>query len=260
MIISTIKNKKNLEKQKKRVNYTIAVIFWLVFWQMASISIGHEVLLPSPLSVLKSITNLFVEIGFWSAILGSMIRISIGFIMACSIGVLLAILCHKFELINIIASPVISVIKAIPVASFVILALVWVKSQNLSLLISFLIVLPVIYTNTIRGIENIDQDLVEMAKIYKISMLKRVVYVYSPLVMPFFLSGVTSGIGLCWKSGIAAEVIGMPANSIGENLYRAKILLETSDLFAWTVTIVVISTIYEKVIIRLMSSLDRKLS
>ena len=150
-------------------------------------------------------------------------------------------------------------VKSIPVASFVILALVWIRTENLSVFISFLMVLPIIYTNTLSGLVATDRELLEMAKVFRISRLKKALYIYSPLVMPFFLSGASIGIAFCWKSGIAAEVIGLPGNSIGENLYRSKILLDTAGLFAWTITMIIISVIYEKTIIGIIKAVSRKI-
>ena len=120
-------------------------------------------------------------------------------------------------------------------------------------------VVPIIYTNVLKGLENMDKELLEMAAIFKVSNIKKVLYIYIPSVMPFFVSGISIGIGFCWKSGIAAEVIGLPSNSIGENLYNAKIFLDTTSLFAWTTAMIIISIIYEKIIIKLIESVSNRI-
>ena len=129
-------------------------------------------------------------------------------------------------------------IKTIPVASFIIFVLIWFSSQNLAVLISFLMVLPVIYTNVLDGIRATDPQLLEMAQVFQIPTARKIRYLYVPQVMPFFQSGCSVALGLCWKSGIAAEVIGMPQGSIGEKLQQAKVYLDTPDLFAWTLVII----------------------
>ncbi|WP_028828516.1 ABC transporter permease [Proteocatella sphenisci] len=250
-------NKDNQEKSK--IVTIAAVSFWILLWQFASMAIGEEILLASPVKVLKTMAELFVQPHFWSAISGSMIRMTAGFAMACTLGIILSVLSYNKSIIRIALEPLMHVIKAIPVASFVILALVWIKTKNLSIFISFLMVLPIIYTNTLSGLANTDAKLLEMAKVFGISPFKKALYIYTPIVMPFFLSGATIGIAFCWKSGIAAEVIGLPGNSIGENLYQAKILLDTAELLAWTVTMIIISVIYEKTIIGIIKMISKKI-
>jgi NitT/TauT family transport system permease protein len=148
-------------------------------------------------------------------------------------------------------------IKSVPVVSFIILALIWFSSKNLAVLISFLMVLPIIYTNTLMGINNLDKDLKEMAKVFKIPTLRRIRYIEAPQIMPFFYSGCEIALGLCWKSGIAAEVIGIPKGSIGERLQQAKVYLDTPDLFAWTVVIVILSFLFERLILTLLKQLQK---
>ena len=137
-------------------------------------------------------------------------------------------------------------VKSIPVASFIILVLIWVSPENLSVIISLLMVFPVIYTNVRDGIRSMDRKLTEMAELFAIPISYRIRYIYASQILPFFRAGCTLALGLCWKSGIAAEVIGLPENTIGENLYNAKIYLNTPDLFAWTLVIVVISVLFER--------------
>lgn len=151
-----------------------------------------------------------------------------------------------------------AVIKSTPVASFIIIALIWISSKNLSIFISFLMVVPIIYTSTLKGIEEVDKSLLEMAKVFKVNRIKKIRYIYFPEVMPFFISAATVSLGLCWKAGIAAEVIGIPTGSIGERLYQAKIFLSTGELFAWTIVIIFISVIFEKVFLVLFKKLEGK--
>ena len=154
--------------------------------------------------------------------------------------------------IDELLEPLVQTVKAVPVASFIILVLIWVSPENLSVIISFLMVFPVIYTNVRDGIRSMDPRLAEMAEVFEIPVLLRVRYIYASQVLPFFRAGCSLALGLCWKSGIAAEVIGLPENTIGENLYNAKIYLNTPDLFAWTLVIVAVSVLFEKVFLKLI--------
>ena len=185
---------------------------------------------------------------FWQAVGFSLIRIAGGFFCAVIAGVIFAGLSARWQWFGQLLSPAILTIKAIPVASFIILVLIWISSKNLSILISFLMVLPIIYTNVLDGIGAVDKNLLEMAEVFQVPAGRRLRYIYISQVLPFFRSGCSIALGLCWKSGIAAEVIGIPDHSIGEHLYNAKVYLDTPDLFAWTLVIVLISIAFEKIV------------
>ena len=210
-----------------------AVLVWLLIWQAVSMWIGQEILLVSPVTVVFTLFQLAATAQFWLSIASSMLRIVGGFLLAVILGVALAGLSAASARLKEFLLPFVVTIKSIPVASFVILVLIWVSSRNLSVLISFLMVFPVIYTNVLDVISQMDGKLLEMAQVFDI---------------PF--GGCSLALGLCWKAGVAAEVIGIPQNSIGENLYNAKIYLDTPKLFAWTLVIICISVLFEKGFLR----------
>ena len=155
-------------------------------------------------------------------------------------------------------APLVAVIKAVPVASFIILALVWLNSRSLSLFISALMVFPPVYLNVLEGIRRTDGQLLEMARVFRVPFSRRLRYIYLPQIMPYFRTAVSLGLGLCWKAGAAAEVIGLPAGSVGERLYTAKVYFQTPDLFAWTVTIVAVSVLFERLFLILTDWAARK--
>ncbi|MFR8023128.1 ABC transporter permease [Eisenbergiella massiliensis] len=163
---------------------------------------------------------------------------------------MLASLSAAFRFVRDLLAPAMAAIKAVPVASFIILVLIWVPSRNLSVVISFLMVLPVIYTNVLGGILSTDRKLLEMAQVFRIPLFRRIRYIYLSQLLPYLRTGFSLSLGLCWKAGVAAEVIGIPKGSIGEKLYEAKVYLETPDLFSWTLVIVLISVIFEKLFLR----------
>ena len=175
-----------------------------------------------------------------------------GFLLAALLGILLGALAAGVSPVRQLLEPAVLTIKSIPVASFVILVLIWVPSENLSVVISFLMVFPVIYTNVLNGIESTDRKLLEMAEVFRISLPRRIRYIYASQVLPFFRAGCSVALGLCWKAGVAAEVIGIPDGSIGERLYMAKVYLNTPDLFAWTIVIVLISLVFERLFLALV--------
>lgn len=246
-------------KQKQIGIQTAALLFWLVVWQGVSMAIGQEILLVSPVSVVLRLLELMGQRLFWDSVRFSFVRIVSGFLLALAAGTLFAVISANTRTVRILLSPLISTIKSTPVASFIILCLIWVDSQNLSVIIAFLMVFPVVYINMLQGINSADRQLLEMADIFHINGMRRALYIYIPQLMPYFLSACTVSLGLCWKSGVAAEVIGIPTGSIGEKLYQAKLFLATADLFAWTLTIILISTLFERLFLWLVGRVCHKI-
>lgn len=234
-------------------------MIWLAVWQFASMKIGHEILLVSPFRVLQCLDGLVWKSDFWKSIAFSFGRIVLGFSLAVILGILFAAISYCFKRFRELLALPIAVIKSTPVASFIILALIWIPSRNLSVFISFLMVLPILYTNVLTGMEKMDAKLLEMSVIYQVPFAKRLRYIYISQILPYFQSACAVALGMCWKAGVAAEIIGIPKGSIGERLYQAKIYLNTPELFAWTVVIIVISVLFEKVFLTVIKSLVRRL-
>ena len=229
---------------------------WLLLWQLGAMALNQKILLVSPVQVVARLWQLLPQGEFWSSVGFSFLRITLGFLLACVVGTALGVLASRFRVVRDLCAPLMATVKSIPVASFIILVLVWVPSRNLSVVISFLMVAPIVYQNVLGGISNMDHKLTEMADVFQVPFARRLRYLYLPQVAPFFRSACAVGLGLCWKSGVAAEVIGLPDGSIGERLYEAKVYLDTPDLFAWTLVIVLVSIAFEKLFLFL---LDRAL-
>lgn len=240
-------------KKKYGVRFLV-ILFWLSLWEFLYRFIDNKVFLTSPKTVLQTLGELLMEQSFWQTIGFSFTRIVIGFMIAIFIGTILGVLAYNFWIIEELISPFFIVMKAVPVASFVILSLLWINTKNLSVLISFLMVLPIIYTNLLQGLRNADKKLLEMVKVFRVSNMRKIKAIYIPSLLPYFMSAIKVGLGFCWKAGIAAEVIGIPNGSIGERLYEAKLYLMTDELLAWTLVIVVISMIFEKIVILIIDS------
>ena len=239
----------------KRIIKAAVLLFWIAVWEIASLLIGEELFLPSPVSVFLTLVHLASRSSFWLSILYSISRIIAGFLSALILAVAFASISSTVPLVRYLLDPAVRTMRAVPVASIIILVLVWIRSRNLAVAISFLMVFPIIYTSVLDGITSMDRRLLEMADDYRITRIKRIRYVIVPSVYPFFDSALRTSLGLAWKSGIAAEVIGLPTGTIGEMLYQAKIYLMTSDLFAWTAVIIALSWIFEKAVLSLSSFL-----
>lgn len=246
------------EKIKKITIKTAVAALWLVLWQLVCVIVDMELLVVSPVKVLKRLSELSVTAEFWKYSLGSLGRITEGFLLGSATGTVLAMLCHKVTFAKEFFSPAITLIKSTPVASFIILALVWLTGQNVPVFISFLMVLPVVYSNVFQGLREVDPKLLEMAKVYGMNRRKRVTKIYIPSVLPYMMAACRTALGLSWKAGVAAEVIGVTKDSIGRQLYYSKIYLETADLFAWTAVVIIMSIALEKIFIRAVEYVSKK--
>ena len=243
---------------RNRIIRVLAVAFWIAVWQGVSLAVGSEILVTSPARTFGALLSLLREGAFYRAVLGSLMRICAGFALALALGIALGALSFAVGWVRALLHPVVSVVKATPVASFVILALIWISSKNLSIFISFLMVFPIMYENMLAGLESADPKLLEMGRVFQLSRLSRIRAIYLPAAYPFLLSAARLSLGMCWKSGIAAEVIGQPRQSIGAELNQAKLFFNTPDLFAWTVTIIVVSVVFERLVLCGIRALMRR--
>lgn len=248
-----------LIKALKKLPKALAVAaFWFLIWYLAAAWVGKELLLPSPLTVTKRLSQIVLTSDFYIITLFSLLRVMSGIILAVIFGIILAIITHISKIADMVSKPIITVIKATPVASFIILALVWLDRSHLPVFISLLMVLPVVWTNLRTGLTEVDPKLLEMAKIYRIGFFQRLVGIYVPSVLPYFTSAAKTSLGLAWKAGIAAEVLAVPARSIGKELFNSKSYFETADLFAWTFVVIILSLIIELFFETLVTRLTKK--
>lgn len=225
------------------------ILFWIIIWQITALCVDNPILMVTPLQAASTLLRSMGELLFWQTVGCSLLRIGAGFLLGTAAALLLAGLACRFPLLEEVLSPVITLLKAVPVASFVVLLLIWWGSSFLAVAICFLIVLPNIYLNTLEGLKNVDRKLLEMAAVFRMPLWNRFFYVYRPALQPFLTGSLKLALGMCWKSGVAAEVIGTPALSIGERLYLSKIYLDTAGVFAWTATVVLLSFCFEKIVL-----------
>jgi NitT/TauT family transport system permease protein len=264
-IINVKKNQRRQERQDKvRIRgdwiwKTGSVLLALTLWQLGAGLFGYDILLAPPHVVVKNLAGMLLGRSFWLTVGYSFTRILAGFLGALLSGALLAAAAGRFRLVDVLLWPYMTVVKSTPVASFIILCLIFLNAGRLSIFISYLIVLPIVYTNLLQGIRSADKDLLEMADVFRAGWRKRFLYIYLPQLKPYILAACSVSIGMAWKSGIAAEVIGIPNGSVGEQLYEAKVYLNSADLFAWTLAIVGVSVAFEKVFAGLLKLFYRRL-
>ena len=241
-----MKRKLHLKPYVKVLLSLAAIAFWFILWQIGAKAYGIPFILPSPIAVLNEFFPLFVTAGFWKVLSASVLRIFVGAVAGCLIGFLLGTLAGASEVASTLLSPAVSVVRATPVACFIIVAWVLIGSENLPIFISALMVLPVMYTATATGIGATDQGLLEAAFAYKLTFWQKVKVCYLPAMKPHLSNALFNCIGLAWKAGLAAEIIVHTEVSLGYEIWNAKAWEQNAAaLFAWTLAVVLVSLLFE---------------
>lgn len=233
---------------KNIIKKLLVLIAWMLLWQVLSSLISLPLLLPDPLQTAKAMARLLSEIVFWKSLGKSLLRVMIGFVFAAIIGTLLAITCTRWKWFDQFFSPLKSLIRSTPISSFIILVLLWLSVDIVPIFISFLTVMPIIWQAVQQGVLETSNELLQMGQAYSFSPGNKYRYIYLPSVLPFFYSACATGIGFAWKACIAAEVIAKPLFSVGRNLQDAKVYLQTDELFAWTITVIILSLLLETIL------------
>ena len=236
----------------------LILAFWLGVWALLARLAASELLLPGPGQVLRRLLHLMGTAGFWLTTAVSLARILCGALAAIGAGTALAAATCKSRLLDAVLSPLLTAVQSVPVASFILLALIWIGRDILPSVIVFLMVAPLVWSNVAEGIRQTDRQLLELARVYRFSPWRSVRRVYGPEVGPYFLAACRTSFGVAWKSGVAAEVLTVPARSIGRQLYESKLYLETADLFAWTAVVVLCSLAIEKLLTVAINRLHRR--
>lgn len=231
-----------------------AVAFWLLLWALAARLVGKELLLPDPLRVLCAMLALAGTAEFWRTVGCSILRVLCGLAGGTLLGVLFAALTACSALARALLAPLMTLVKTTPVASFIILALLWLGRSVLPAFITGLMVLPVVWANVDAGIAARDRQFLELARVYRLPRLRVLRRITLPTVRPHFRAALASGLGMGWKAGIAAEVLTSPRLSIGRRIMEAKLYLETAELFAWTAAVVLLSLTVERLLLRLVGA------
>lgn len=239
----------------------IPLLFWLFVWEILSLIvayfIGTDHFLPSVPRVFKALVSLFQKWVFYKSVLLTLLRVIFGLVLGIVLGVVLATLSHKFEYARIIISPFMSVVKATPVATFIIV--LWVlftkffSAGALAVFIAVLMVMPIIWQNTLDAYNSIDIRLSEVCDVFEFGFKKRVKLLVFPAVTKFIFPAVITATGLAWKSEIAAEIIAYTKYSIGQKINDAKEGALYDEVFALTLVIIVMSLLLEFGVKKLLS-------
>ena len=233
-----------------------AILFWVAVWHILALCMDNFLLVPTPLQVLRRMGELMVTADFWRITAVSIGRILLGVVWAMALGIVLGMLSAVSAPADALIAPVMTAVQATPVASFAILVQLWLNRNYVPVLICGMMVLPVVWSNVCTGIRETDTQLLELAKVYRLPRLRILKRIYVPSVLPYFRAACGSALGLAWKAGIAAEVLTVPKISMGRMISEAKLYLLTEDLFAWTLCVVILSLLLQKIMLRLLTGRD----
>lgn len=232
----------------------LALAFWIAVWKLSAVLVGQELLVPAPGTVFLRLWELMRTAVFWQTAGASLGRVFLGFLGGVFLGTLLAALTAAFRVCDVLLSPAVRVVRATPVASFIVLLLLWMNSTRgyVPAVMSGLMVMPILWGNVRKGIASRDGELLEVARAYGMGKLRTLRLVYLPAAQPHFVSGCITSLGLAWKAGVAAEVLCQPKLAVGTQVYYSKIYLEPPSLFAWTIVVILLSYLVESLLVRLL--------
>lgn len=233
----------------------LSVIAALVLWQAVAMAVGMDMLLASPVNVLTRLFSIWREPGFVSTVLFSFLRITVGYLAALLSGIVFGFIAGRYRFFEMFLWPYVITVRTVPVASFIILCLIWLNYNQLAVLISFLIAFPVVYSNVLQGVKNTDPKMLQLVKVFHITPARQILYVYLPSLRSYIVSAGSVSVGMAWKAGVAAEVIGIVAGSIGEQLYLSKVYFQNADLLCWTIVIILLSVLTEKLFVFIINKI-----
>ena len=229
-----------------------AVAPWLAVWQVASMLVRQRLILPGPVDVILALCGLVGTAEFWAKVGFSALRIVSGALAAFVVALVLALASARWRPVRTLARVPLVAVKSTPVVCVVVLLLIWLGSANVSVAAVFLMALPGFYFPMLEGLDHVGAGLRELFDVHGVRGAARSLGLVWPEVLPFVCAAAETVVGMSWKAGVAAELIGVPAGSIGERIYQAKLLLETADLFAWTIAVVVLASVCERVSLRML--------
>ena len=237
----------------KSLKIILSLLFILSVWEILALIINDSFFLPDVIKTLGALGKILFKGVFFRVIFTAIYRVLSGLILGVMFGIIIAVLCHKFDIANTLLSPIISIMKATPVACIIVLLWIRLNYTEIAIFVVFLMVLPIVWQNVYDGLNAVDKNLTEVADIFEMSPLQRIKALTIPSVLAYILPALITSVGLAWKAEIAAEI--MTNSNIGKLIYDYKtVSYDTASIFAWTVIIVTLSIALEKLTKRLLGS------
>ena len=242
----------------KALKVLFSSIVIIATWELIALIVNDSFFMPDVIETFKSLVNILSSGSFFKVISTAFYRVFSGLLIGIISGVVLATLCFKFDILNTILSPIVSIMKATPVACIIVLLWIRLNYTEIAIFVVMLMVLPIVWQNVFDGYKAIDTSLVEVAEIFELSYIKKLKVLIIPSILSYLLPAIITSVGLAWKAEIAAEI--MTNSNIGKLIYNFKtVSYDTASIFAWTVIIVVLSIIFEGITKRFLGRLANEL-
>ena len=241
---------------KKLLGISVAAVFWLLIWEIVARIVDVSFIFPPLSDIFSALGKLISTKRFYLTVAASFSRILCGLTIGAVVGIVLAPLTNYSAVARMLLSPLMTVVRATPIASFILVLWLLIGSDNVPVTVTALMVTPIVWQNLSDGFSAIDPQLDEVCKIYRIKGLRRFRILVVPTLIKYLIPGIITSAGLAWKSGIAAEIIAYTTNSIGKEIFNAKNFLESGEMLAWTMIVIVFSLIFET----LLGLLGRRVS
>ena len=223
----------------------LVALFWLLLYHILYIYINNDIYIPSMLAILKEIASIFTDKETLIDILYTLYRMLIASSISILAGVIIAIICASKTYIFEFIKPAMAILKTTPSIVMILIALIWFDAESLPVIICIAMCLPIMFSNIVYGIIDIDKVYLDFAKVYNIKKKNVYRYLYTSLLKPHFISGVNTIIGISFKLIIATEILAQPDYGIGKRIYDSKLYIKTDDMLAWTVVVIVVSLVIE---------------
>ena len=216
----------------------------MLVWEILALIVNDSYILPDVLITAESLLKILASKTFFKVVFTAFYRVISGLVLGIALGVTMAFLCHKFDILNTVLSPIISIMKAIPVACIIVLLWIRLNYTEIAVFVVVLMVLPIVWQNVYDGFKSIDSNLSEVANVFELTKFRRLTVLVIPSVLSYLLPAIVTSVGLAWKAEVAAEI--MTNSNMGRLIYDFKtVSFDTASIFAWTVVIVTLSIVFE---------------
>lgn len=231
---------------KKGLISFISICLLLLVWQLTALSMDQPELIPSVPDLIKALFQLFATGTFYKSIFATVLRGISGILLSFAAAITAAFLFARYELLYELFRPLLTIMRSVPVISFILLALIFLDPEGIPLMIAFLTMFPLLAENLTKGIINLNPGLSIMADQFRISRKNKLIHIFYPQLKPFLFSGLTSAIGFGWRAIIMGEVLSQCAFGIGGEMKRAQLFISIPELIAWTIIAILISFFFDK--------------
>ena len=240
--------KANVAGRKKSgfLTYLLSFILFILGWQLLATAVAAPLILPGPLTVVYRLISLCGTAHFYRHIGATMGRVFLACAITFAAGSILGLACGRSKVMRQLLSVLLTAVRSVPVVSFILITLFWLGSSAVPVFVAVVMTLPVMMTAVCTGCSAAPRQLLDAAASYRLTAGQVFRHLTLPSLLPFVRDGSISSFGMIWKVVAAGEVLALPKLGSGQLLYTAQVHLESADLLAVTLAIVLLSFLFER--------------